>query len=93
MIAHSVIEELVLYLTNEASRFLMEEMTLGFDADHHDDEYRDDWVFDIFDDVDLETFLYSDLFTLTPGDTYHFDHWFKQQFFVPEEGSGLEEDI
>jgi len=92
MIAHSVIEELVLYLINEESQFLMEEMELGFGADDYD-EYRDDWVFDIFDDVDIETSLYSDWFALDPDDTYHFDNWLKQQFYVPGEGSGLEEDI
>ena len=89
MVAHSVIEELVLYLINEESQFLMEEMELAFDVDHDEDEYRADWVFDIFDDADIETFLYSDVFSLVPDDTYHFDNWFEQQFFIPEEESSL----
>jgi len=80
----------------------MEEMEFDFDTDFSEgDEDKDvftswdTWVYDIFDDMDLVTFLYSDLFTLTPDDTYHFDNWLKQQFFVPEHENeiGLEEDI
>ena len=93
IIAHSVIEELVLYLINEESQFLMEEMEFAFDVDHDEDEYRADWIFDIFDDADIETFLYSDVFTLAPDDIYHFDNWFEQQFFVSEGESGLGKDM
>jgi len=88
MVAHSVVEELVLYLVNEASRFLMEEMEVDCDADQDDD-----WVFSVFDDMDLVTFLYSDLLVLAPDDMYHFDNWFKRQFFVSEEEGGPEDDI
>jgi len=87
--AHSVIEELVLYLIVEESRFLMEEIDLdavyendeiecgGEDEEENQYEYWDGWAFDIFDDMDVVTFLYSDIFTLTSSDGYHFDNWFK----------------
>jgi len=86
MLAHSVVEELVLYLIVEESRLLMEEMEFDFNGDNDEDEYTDwdGWIYDIFDDKDIITFLYSDLFILTPTDTYHFDNWFKQQFYITE---------
>lgn len=74
IIAHSVIEELALYLIVEESRFLMES------ADIEDDGGWDEWIFDIFDDMDLITFLYSDIY-LSNEDTYHFDHWLERQFY------------
>ena len=95
MLAHSVIEELVLYLIAEESRFAMEEMQFDFVTDNDEDEYIDwnGWVYDIFDDKDLLTYLYSDMFILTPADIYHFDNWFEQQFYVSQtEGKGLENE-
>jgi len=93
MLAHSVIDELVLYLILEESRYLMDEMEFDFNTNDEEDEYNDwgDWVADICGDADLEMFLYSDLLTLTPGDTYHFDDWFKQQFYISEEETGEED--
>lgn len=87
MVAHSVLDELVLYLIMEESRFLMEEIQLNYESDDDKDEFFhwDEWVHDICDDMDLVTFLYSDLFLLSPEDAYHFENWQKQQFFVPEE--------
>lgn len=102
MTAHSVIEELVLYLVLEESRDLMDEIDSDMDEYDHDyidedttlieeeseneDEYGyrdwDQWAFNMFDDMDIVTFLYDDLFTLTPSDTFHFDNWFEQQFYV-----------
>ena len=68
------------------SRFLMEEMEFDFGTDNNENEYTDwdEWIYELYDDMDLITFLYSDLLILTPDDTYHFDNWFKQQFYVPE---------
>jgi transcriptional regulator with XRE-family HTH domain len=112
-VAHSVIEELILYLIVEESRCLMEEMVFDFDTDYAENEsedkdeeadenvgdaedegiYRDkyagwdEWAFDIFDDMDIVTLLYSDIFLLSPSDSYHFDNWFEQQFYVSEEES------
>jgi len=79
--AHSVIEELVLYLIVEESQFIMEsiEPDMGNDdVDAYDN--WDEWIFDIFDDMDLITFLYSDRY-LTNDDMYHFDHWLERQFY------------
>lgn len=82
IIAHSVMEELVLYLIMEASGFLMESIELDM-KEHDEDTWGDwhDWVFDIFDDMDLLTFLYSDQY-LEKADPYHFEHWLDRQFYI-----------
>lgn len=81
IIAHSVIEELALYLIVEESRFLMESIELGMECDDTEiyDSW-DEWIFDIFEDMDLITFLYSDKY-LVNDDAYHFEHWLERQFF------------
>ena len=73
--AHSVLEELALYLTVEESRLLMDE------AVPPPKDGWDTWIFDLFDDMDLVTFLYSDD-VVTPEDIYHFDHWQKREFYT-----------
>ncbi|MDD4402935.1 MAG: helix-turn-helix transcriptional regulator [Desulfitobacteriaceae bacterium] len=78
IIAHSVIEELALYLILEESRFLMESIELDGGLDDY--ESWDEWIFGIFDDMDLITFLYSDTY-LIDGHTYHFDCWLEKQFY------------
>ncbi|MCD2491676.1 helix-turn-helix domain-containing protein [Lacrimispora sp. NSJ-141] len=78
MTAHSVMEELALYLVVEESRFLIESMEP--DDDEIDYDSWDEWIFDLFDDMDLITFLYSDLY-VTGNNTYHFDHWTERQFY------------
>jgi len=40
----------------------------------------DEWVFDIFGDKDLITFLYSYIY-LPDGHSYHFDCWLERQFY------------
>ncbi|MCL1976246.1 MAG: helix-turn-helix domain-containing protein [Firmicutes bacterium] len=82
MVAHSVIEELVLYLIVEESRFLMENMEHEINGENDTYEYAnwDGWIFDIFDDMDIVTFLYSD-WLLVQDETYHFSHWFEEQFY------------
>ena len=59
-------------------------MKFDFDPAYDEDEYFNwsKWAFDIFQDMDIFTFLYAGLFTLTPDSPYHFSNWFKQQFFV-----------
>ena len=93
LIAHRVIDELVLYLIMEESEGMMEEMEFDFDTDAEED-FADwkSWAFDIFDDMDIVSYLYSDLDSLPPDDTYHFDNWFKQQFFIQDKESRVEED-
>jgi hypothetical protein len=70
---------------------LMDEIMSGVETgcDESDYESWDEWAFDLFDDMDIVTFLYSDLFLLTSGDTYHFDHWFVQQFYLNEDAPDI----
>ncbi len=75
IIAHSVIEELALYLIVEESEFLMES------AEIEDNDDWKDWIFNIFDDMDIITFLYSDFF-VERDNIYHFNHWYEQQFYM-----------
>jgi len=91
IIAHRVIDELILYLIEKESEFLMEDMDLDSSVDSEAD-YSDwsGWAFGIFDDMDIVSYLYSDLDSLSPGHTYHFDNWFKQQFYVQEEKERVE---
>jgi len=87
MIPHRVIDELVLHLIVREARLLMEEMEIDFDIYEGGEEaYEgwDEWVGEICGDIDLITFLYSDLFNLTPDITYHFDNWFKRLFYADE---------
>lgn len=72
LVAHSVMEELVIYLCSEQAKILME---LDETAE------GTDWVFDLFEDDDLIFFLYSDQY-LTEDDPYHFANWNEQQFYT-----------
>ena len=73
MKAHSVMEELLIYLCNEEASILMKH----YDVNNVPDE---EWVFDLFDDMDIITFLYSDVY-LSPEHLYHFSHWNDQVFY------------
>lgn len=79
LLAHSVLEELIFYLTMEESRFFMEEMAPVLDTETP----WDTWPFDLFDDMDIVTWLYSD-FYVEEGHPYHFDRWKEKQFFTHE---------
>ena len=81
MVAHSVIEELILLLCNDEAKSFFEIEDVEFSEHDNDDEYiaSKDWVFDLFDDADIEMFLFSDYY-LQEGDTYHFSRWFEPQF-------------
>jgi transcriptional regulator with XRE-family HTH domain len=81
MVAHSVLEELIIYLCSEEAQVFLE-ISAGaddlLDYDHPDNE--EDWVFDMFDDEDIITFLYSDKY-LAEGHPFHFEHWGDRQFY------------
>ena len=79
--AHSVLEELAIYLFMEESSFLMDCMSVEMEAAGIDLDTRGDWAFDLFDDTDILIFLFSD-FYLTESATYHFDNWSNRQFFI-----------
>ena len=82
MIAHSIMEELIIYLCNEEAQALIE---VGACADglvgDEDLENSVDWVIDMFGDMDIITYLYSDKY-LTDDHPFHFEHWNDQQFYT-----------
>lgn len=53
------------------------------DEDYFNEEpiYNEEWVFDLFGDKDIVTYLYSN-FALEADNCYHFDHWFEHQFYA-----------
>lgn len=75
MIAHSVLEELILKLVVEEAEFLMEEA-----IDGEEDEDWKEWIYDLFEDADIEMYLYSGMY-LRESQKYHFSNWQKHQFF------------
>ena len=75
IMAHSVIQELVLYLVVGEAEFLMESMSEEMErcgVEGVDD--WNEWIFDLFDDMDIVTCLYSGMY-LTNDHVYHFEHW------------------
>ena len=82
--AHSVIEELALYLIMEHSRSMMEGIVLAANQEASEqgavlDDNWDGWAFQLFGNKDLITNLYADSY-LQESDSYHFDHWQDAQF-------------
>ncbi len=81
-LAHSVMQEMLIYLFMEESQFLMECMTPEMEAQGISGlDMWDEWAFELFDDMDIVTCLYSDDY-LTPDHIYHFDHWTEYQFHM-----------
>lgn len=80
IIAHSVLDELIIYLCSEEASGLIE-LSGGVYEMEDDDESFKEWVFDLFDDMDLVTYLYSDIH-LDENHIYHFSHWKDQQFYM-----------
>ncbi len=79
LIAHSVLEELIIYLCYvEAESFL--ELSGGIEG-YKGDEASEAWVFGLFDDMGIISYLYSDMY-LDSGHSYHFSHWSDQQFYM-----------
>lgn len=84
--AHTVAEELTLYLIMIESEFLMESILPNIPPDDAESNEIDscstwsDWPFDLFNDMDIYTFLYGD-FYLEKNHPYHFDHWREAQFY------------
>lgn len=81
MTAHSVMEELLIYLCNREASALLQLDGITFRTESNDGAISEDWIFDLFDDMDLITFLYSDLY-LDSEHPYHFSHWQEKQFFI-----------
>ena len=80
IIAQSVMEELIIYLCNaEGIAFI--EMDGKVDGEEFQRDDLEEWVFDLFGDSDLITFLYSNIY-LDKYHTYHFSYWHDLQFHV-----------
>lgn len=81
MTAHSVVEELLLYLCYEESSVLIELSGGIREIDNSDTADSEEWIFDLFDDMDIITLLYSNVH-LDTDHPYHFSHWADQQFYT-----------
>lgn len=81
IVAHSVLEELLLYLIVEEAEILMDSMMPEMEASEINNlDMWAEWIFDLFDDMDVITFLYSD-FYIPDTNVYHFKHWMEEQFY------------
>lgn len=76
--AHSVMEEPILYLCCEEAEPLMER--------NGEEDAPEEWVFDLFGDMDRISFLYSHV-NLEEGRFYHFSHWADRYKKHPRPGS------
>ncbi len=84
LMAHTVLDEIVLYSIMQEAGYMIEEIVLPHLPSDKIDDYTawDDWVFDIFGDADVVTVLYSDIFFyVTEDNRYHFKNWYKEQFY------------
>lgn len=82
MTAHSVMEELLLYICNEEAAALLE-FSSGIDRFEDENAASEEWVFDLFGDADIESYLFSDIY-LNSDHPYHFLHWNDQQFHIEQ---------
>ncbi|MBT1163135.1 helix-turn-helix domain-containing protein [Bifidobacterium felsineum] len=79
---HSVIEELTFYLILQEADSLPDVYPPFAHGDYHDGEWEE-WFGDVCGDTDLIDLLYGD-YVISPDNIYHFDHWLKQQFYMPQ---------
>lgn len=100
IIAHSVAQELIIYISNEMGKVTIEsdenvkkliaENGSFYSSDIENEEldkkklYKEDWIFDLFGDADVLSELYSGR-AVAKGHTYHIKHWFDEQFFTTVE--------
>jgi len=82
MTAHSVMEELLLYLCNEEATALIE-LSSGLNSFENDNDASEEWVFDLLGDADIVSYLYADIY-LNSDHPYHFLHWNDQQFYTEQ---------
>ena len=86
ILAHSVLEELIIYLCSaEAVSFIETEHNEEKDVSKEYPELKE-WVFDLFGDMDIKSFLYSDLY-LPDSHPYHFDYWDDLQFYMTNDAA------
>lgn len=81
-IAHKPIEEIILLLVVRESEILMSDIENQL-SDTKIDELSlwDEWIFDLFDDCDVVTFLFSNL-PVSPTGNYEFKNWFEDVFYI-----------
>ncbi|MGY3517728.1 helix-turn-helix domain-containing protein [Micromonospora sp. PTRAS2] len=82
LVAHTVLEELALYLIFGYAEVLADMETTVFDDET--DDWRD-WLAGILGDLDVEFLLFTSGVMLTPDAAYHFDNWDKPQFYPRED--------
>lgn len=73
IIAHTVLEEMVLYLIVEEAEFLLDEGIV-------DEKEWGKWIYDIFGDMDIVSCLFSERY-IDEDNIYHFRHWKEKQFY------------
>ncbi|MDG4805591.1 hypothetical protein O7634_02310 [Micromonospora sp. WMMD1120] len=83
LVAHTVLEELALYLIFGEAELLADMSPALFDGEN--DDWRE-WLTGILGDTDIELLLFTPDWALTPDFNYHFDHWNKKQFNTSESG-------
>ena len=72
LIAHTVLQELILYLSAQEAKKSSEALeACGGESE--------ELIYALLDDLDVVTFLFSDII-LDPDDAYHYVHWDEQQF-------------
>ena len=82
IVAHTVLDELAIYLFMLEAEALMECMYNDMaEANIEGLDLIDQWAFELFDDMDVYTCLFSDNY-LTEDHIYHFDNWSKYQFYT-----------
>ena len=82
MTAYSVLQELVLYLCSREAAAVMELGAYSQLSGDTKENMPDGWVFDLFGDRDLISFLFSGQY-LRKDHPYHFSHWDDLQFYMP----------
>ena len=82
IIAHTVIDELALYLFMQEAEPFLDCISAEMEAAGVSGlDNIGEWVFELFDDMDIVTYLYSDNY-VPENHTYHFDNWTKDQFYM-----------
>jgi transcriptional regulator with XRE-family HTH domain len=85
IIAHTVLDELAIYLFMLEAEALMECMYNDmYEADIEGLDLIDRWAFELFDDMDIVTCLFSNRYLLEEN-IYHFDNWAKYQSYTDEQ--------
>lgn len=77
--AHTVMEEILLYLIMEYSDVMMD--VYGFSEADDEEGVLNVWAFNVMDDMDVVTWLYCGNY-IDENHSYHFNNWMKQQFYV-----------